>query len=62
MYDYLLNYILQLITTVCTKLTYGSSESDFTRYHLAHLHAMIHQHQFYDEYIRKFSTYDVLSR
>ena len=62
MYDYLHNYIIEIITTVCTKHTDGSSVSDFTHYYLAYFNTMIHQNRFDDECIRKLSTFDVLSR
>lgn len=62
MYNYLHDYIMQLITTVCTMHTDGSSAIDFTHYYLAHFYTMIRQNQFDDEYIRKLSTYDVLLR
>ena len=62
MYDYLHNYIMQLITTLCTQHTVGSLGSDFMHYYVAHFHTMIRQNRFDDEYIRKLSTYDVLSR
>jgi hypothetical protein len=62
MYDYLHNYIMQLITTLCTQYTDSPSVSNFTHYYLAHFYTMIHQSRFDDEYIRKLSIYDVLSR
>ena len=61
MYDYLHNYIMQLITMLHTQHTDGSSVSDLMHYYVTHFHMMIHQNWF-DEYIRKLSTYDVLSR
>ena len=62
MYDYLHDYIMQLITTLCTQHTDDSSGSDFMHYYVAHFHKVIHQDRFDEEYIRKLSTYDVLSR
>ena len=62
MYNYLHNYIMQLITTLCTQHTDGSPGSDFMHYYVAHFHKVIHQDRFDEEYIRKLSTYDVLSR
>ena len=61
-YDYSHSHIEQLITTVCTENANSSSVSDFTHYYLTYFHTMIHQNRFDDEYIRKLSTYDVLSR
>lgn len=62
MYDHLHNSILQLITMLCTQHTDSPSVSDLAHYYLAYFHTMIHQNQFNDEYIRKLSTYNVLSR
>jgi Poxvirus Late Transcription Factor VLTF3 like len=62
MYDYLHNYIMQLITTVYTKHADCSPMNNFTHYYVAHFYTMIRQNRFDDEYIRKLSTYDVLSR
>jgi Poxvirus Late Transcription Factor VLTF3 like len=62
MYDHLNNHIMQLITTLCTQHTNCSSVDDFTHYYLAHFHTMIRQNRFDDDYIRKLSTYGVLSR
>ena len=61
-YDYSHSHIEQLITTVCTENANSSSVSDFTHYYLAPFHTMICQNRFDDEYIRKLSTYDALSR
>ena len=62
MYDYLHKYIIQLITTVCTDQANSPLMYDFTHYYLVHFHMMINQNRFDDEYIRKLSIYDVLSR